>query len=92
MNKEESCTVTADEIREQYKKFVGRKILFIFLFTALIVGITGVSTSLGSADLSVWDAYSSYSENRSRICSSQNISAHWTMFWEAIVRNSNNIL
>jgi iron complex transport system permease protein len=55
----ESHTVTADEIREQYKKFIGRKILFIFLFTALIVGITGVSTSLGSADLSVWDAYSS---------------------------------
>jgi len=59
MKKEESATVTADEIREQYKKFIGRKILFIFLFTALIVGITGVSTSLGSADLSVWDAYSS---------------------------------
>ncbi len=55
----ESHTVTADEIREQYKKFIGKKILFIFLFTALIVGITGVSTSLGSADLSVWDAYSS---------------------------------
>ncbi len=59
MKKEESSTVTADEIREQYKKFVGRKILFIFIFIALIVGITGVSTSLGSADLSVWDAYSS---------------------------------
>ncbi|MEA1866155.1 MAG: iron chelate uptake ABC transporter family permease subunit, partial [Euryarchaeota archaeon] len=56
---QESHTVTADEIREQYKKFVGRKILFIFFFIALIVGITGVSTSLGSADLSVWDAYSS---------------------------------
>ncbi|MHC1575058.1 MAG: hypothetical protein ACXQTY_04570, partial [Candidatus Methanogasteraceae archaeon] len=56
---QESHTVTADEIREQYKKFIGRKILFIFLFTALIIGITGVSTSLGSADLSVWDAYSS---------------------------------
>jgi iron complex transport system permease protein len=55
----ESSTVTADEIREQYKKFVGRKIFFIFFFIALIVGITGVSTSLGSADLSVWDAYSS---------------------------------
>ncbi|MEA1907337.1 MAG: hypothetical protein U9N12_10415, partial [Euryarchaeota archaeon] len=55
----ENHTVTADEIREQYKKFIGRKILFIFIFTALIVGITGVSTSLGSADLSVWDAYSS---------------------------------
>ena len=55
----ESSTVTADEIRAQYKKFIGRKIFFIFLFIALIVGITGVSTSLGSADLSVWDAYSS---------------------------------
>ena len=55
----ESSTVTADEIREQYKKFVGKKIFFIFFFIALIVGITGVSTSLGSADLSVWDSYSS---------------------------------
>jgi ABC-type Fe3+-siderophore transport system permease subunit len=59
MKKEENHTVTADEIREQYKKFIGRKIFFIFLFIALIVGITGVSTSMGSADLSVWDAYSS---------------------------------
>ena len=56
---QENHTVTADEIREQYKKFIGRKIFFVFLFIALIVGITGVSTSLGSADLSVWDAYSS---------------------------------
>jgi len=59
MKREESRTVTADEIREQYKKFIGRKIFFIFLFIALIIGITGVSTSLGSADLSVWDVYSS---------------------------------
>jgi iron complex transport system permease protein len=56
---EQKSTVTADEIRAQYKKFIGRKIFFIFIFIALIVGITGVSTSLGSADLSVWDAYSS---------------------------------
>ena len=55
----ESHTVTADEIREQYKKFVGRKIFFIVFFIALIVGITGVSTSLGSADISIWDSYSS---------------------------------
>ena len=55
----QKSTVTADEIRAQYKKFIGRKIFFIFLFIVLIVGITGVSTSLGSADLSVWDAYSS---------------------------------
>ena len=55
----QGSTVTADEIRAQYKKFTGRKIFFILLFIALIVGMTGVSTSLGSADLSVWDAYSS---------------------------------
>ncbi|MHC1572949.1 MAG: FecCD family ABC transporter permease [Candidatus Syntropharchaeales archaeon] len=59
MEIEESRTVTAADIREQYKKFIGRKIFFILFFIALIVGITGVSTSLGSADLSVWDAYSS---------------------------------
>ena len=59
MERKESRTVTADDIRAQYKKFIGRKIFFIFLFIALIVGISGVSTSLGSADLTVWDAYSS---------------------------------
>ncbi len=59
MEKKESRTVTAADIKEQYKKFIGRKVFFIFFFVALIVGITGVSTSLGSADISVWDAYSS---------------------------------
>ena len=59
MVKTKHSTVTKADIKEQYNKFVGRKIFFIFFFIALIIGISGVSTSLGSADLSVWDAYSS---------------------------------
>ena len=55
----ERRTVTKADIKEQYNKFVGRKVFFIFFFIALIIGISGVSTSLGSADLTVWDAYSS---------------------------------
>jgi len=59
MDKQKRDTVTKQEIKEQYNKFIGRKILFIFLLLAIIVGISGFSITLGSADLTVWDAYSS---------------------------------
>lgn len=58
MKREESRTVTADDIREQYKKFIGRKILFIFFFTALVIIISGVSTTLGSYPITVTEVYS----------------------------------
>ena len=51
-------TVTKEEVKEQYNKFVGRKIFFIVFFSALIIIISGISTSLGSANISVWEAYS----------------------------------
>ena len=54
----ESHTVTADEIRAQYKKFIGRKIFFIFFFIALIIIISGVSTTLGSYPIAVTEVYS----------------------------------
>jgi len=58
MKIEESHKVTADEIREQYKKFIGRKIFFVFFFTALIIIISGVSTTLGSYPITVKEVYS----------------------------------
>ena len=58
MEKEESRTLTAADIKEQYKKFVGRKIFFIFFFTALIVVISGVSATLGSYPITVTEVYS----------------------------------
>ena len=58
MKIEESHKVTADEIREQYKKFIGRKIFFVFFFAALIIIISGVSTTLGSYPITVKEVYS----------------------------------
>ena len=55
---EQNSTVTADEIKAQYKKFIGRKIFFIFFFTALIIIISGVSTTLGSYSITVAEVYS----------------------------------
>ena len=57
--KEKTRTVTKEEIKEEYNKFVGKKVFFIFLFIIIITGIVGVSTSLGSADITVWDVYPS---------------------------------
>jgi len=46
------------EIKAQYKKFVGRKILFILLSLILIFIIAGVSATLGSYPISVTEVYS----------------------------------
>ncbi|MCW3137815.1 MAG: iron ABC transporter permease [Methanophagales archaeon] len=46
------------EIKTQYKKFVGRKILFILFSLALIFIIAGVSAALGSYPISVTEVYS----------------------------------
>lgn len=51
-------TKTAAEIGDEYKKFIGRKVLFILSLIPILFLITGVSTSLGSANITVWDAYS----------------------------------
>ena len=48
---------TAD-IKEEYTRFIGRKILFITVLAALLILIVGISASLGSANISLTDAYS----------------------------------
>ena len=58
MKREESRTMTAKDIKEQYKKFIGRKIFFFFFFTALIIIISGVSATLGSYPITVKEVYS----------------------------------
>jgi len=46
------------EIKAQYKKFVGRKILFILSSLILIFIIAGVSATLGSYPITVIEVYS----------------------------------
>jgi iron complex transport system permease protein len=48
-----------EEVKIQYNKFIGRKILIIFFLLASIVLIAGISASSGSANLSIWETYSS---------------------------------
>jgi len=58
MESGENRTVTAADIKEQYKKLVGRKMFFIFFFSALIVVISGVSATLGSFSITITEVYS----------------------------------
>ncbi|NQE05513.1 Cobalamin import system permease protein BtuC, partial [ANME-1 cluster archaeon GoMg1] len=46
------------EIKEQYKKFIGRKILFILFSLILIFIIAGVAATLGSFPITVTEVYS----------------------------------
>jgi iron complex transport system permease protein len=46
------------KIKEQYTRFVARKVVFIFFLLALLLVVFGVSASIGSAGISIWDAYS----------------------------------
>ena len=50
---EESIT-----IKEQYKKFTGRKILFILSSLTLIFIIAGIAATLGSYPITVTEVYS----------------------------------
>jgi len=47
-----------EEIKAQYKKFVGRKILFILSSLILIVIIAGIAATLGSYTITVTEVYS----------------------------------
>ncbi|MCC4770476.1 iron chelate uptake ABC transporter family permease subunit [Methanosarcina sp. DH2] len=51
--------MTKEEVKIQYNKFIGRKILLIFFLLASIILVSGISASLGSANLSIWETYSS---------------------------------
>jgi iron complex transport system permease protein len=46
------------EIKEQYKKFIGRKVLFILFCIILILIISGVAATLGSYHITVMEVYS----------------------------------
>jgi iron complex transport system permease protein len=46
------------EIKAQYNKFIGRKILFLFASLILIFIIAGISTTLGSYPITVTEVYS----------------------------------
>ena len=46
------------EIKEQYKKFIGRKILFILFSLILIFIIAGIAATLGSYPITVTEVYS----------------------------------
>jgi iron complex transport system permease protein len=50
-------TGTESEIEEEYRKYIGRKITFIISSLLLLILIVGISASLGSANITIWDAY-----------------------------------
>lgn len=47
-------------IKEQYQKFIGRKVTFILILIPLLFILAGLAASLGSANVSIWDAYSAF--------------------------------
>lgn len=51
-------TIASDiKTKEQYKKFVGRKISFIIILLLLIVLLLGIGVTLGAIDYSIIDVY-----------------------------------
>ena len=56
-------TLAMDEvltgINENYKKFTGRKLFFILSLLPVLGAIAVISVSVGSAHITIWDAYSS---------------------------------
>jgi len=54
---EGSETVTRSKVKEEYKKFIGRKVFFISFFILLIVLLCGISISLGPLNFSVLEVY-----------------------------------
>jgi iron complex transport system permease protein len=51
-------TEKSSEIKSQYKRFIGRKILFIFFTLILIIIIAGIAATLGPHQISVTEVYS----------------------------------
>lgn len=52
-------TLTKEEVRSQYNKLIGKKVFFIFFLLFSIILVSGISASMGSANLSIWEVYSS---------------------------------
>ena len=53
-------TAVSTERREEYRRFVGRKITFILSSLFLLVIIFGVAASIGSSETTIWEAYSAF--------------------------------
>jgi iron complex transport system permease protein len=51
--------LTKEEVRSQYNKLIGKKVFFIFFLLLSIILVSGISASMGSANLSIWETYSS---------------------------------
>ena len=54
----ESATLKRAEIKSEYKKYTGRKILFILSSLAIIIIVTGIAAKLGSYKTTFGEAYS----------------------------------
>ena len=54
---EGAATVTRRKVKEEYKKFIGRKVFFISFFILLTILLCGISISLGPLKFSVLDVY-----------------------------------
>jgi len=52
-------TLTKEEVKVQYNQFIGRKILFVFFLLGSIILVSSLSASQGSADITIWETYSS---------------------------------
>ncbi|MEA1864460.1 MAG: iron ABC transporter permease [Euryarchaeota archaeon] len=48
------------EIEKEYRKYIGRKVTFILSSLIFLLFIFGIAGSLGSADITIWDAYSTF--------------------------------
>jgi iron complex transport system permease protein len=48
---------TGSDLRAEYQKFIGRKMLFLLVLILGIIGLAGYAATRGSADISVMDVY-----------------------------------
>ncbi len=58
MSEVHSYNKTSADLRAEYERFIGKKILYLFAFIAAIVLLSGYAATRGSADISVVDVYS----------------------------------
>ncbi len=58
MGYETSIEQGTTSLKERYTEFVGRKLLFLAAISFAIVLVAGLSATLGSAKLTVWEVYS----------------------------------
>lgn len=49
--------IADSEVREQHRKYTKRKVFFVIALVPALFLIVGIALSLGSADITIWDAY-----------------------------------